>query len=212
LESKILRVLVVLGVPGVALGVFYLLLRQFNFQFETISPTWSALIAILFLLIVGFVTFYTIHKWAPERDKQGIVNNRLSSNDDLLDIRIKTTWGVPTGIGPHPNSLLCIEVQNHSTQIFYFRSLVVQLSNGKSMAPIVDAFGKQIPGPKHIDPGTSLSVHLDFLEIIRTATEAGAAIECIVVRDQIDRMFYSLTEEMQIAISNVKIWQKELLL
>ena len=53
METKFIRVLVALGVPGVALGIFYLLLRGFGFQFETISPTWAAIIAIIFLVIVG---------------------------------------------------------------------------------------------------------------------------------------------------------------
>lgn len=67
METKVIRSLVVLGVPGVALGIFFLLLRTFNFQFSQISNGWSAAIAILFLVIVGGVTFYTVHRWAPVR-------------------------------------------------------------------------------------------------------------------------------------------------
>jgi len=64
-ESKLLKSLVVLGVPGVALGIFYLLLKRLNFNFDTISSTWAASIAILFLLVVGWVTTYAIHRFAP---------------------------------------------------------------------------------------------------------------------------------------------------
>jgi hypothetical protein len=60
MEAKILRTLATLGVPGVALGVFYLLLRQFGFQFTTIGPVASAAIAILFLLLVAGVTLYAL--------------------------------------------------------------------------------------------------------------------------------------------------------
>jgi hypothetical protein len=65
IEAQLLRGLTVLGVPGVALGVFYLLLRSFNFDFAQISGGWSALIAVLFLLITGGVTLYGLHRWAP---------------------------------------------------------------------------------------------------------------------------------------------------
>jgi hypothetical protein len=60
MEARILRTLAALGVPGVALGVFYLLLRQFGFQFSTIDPVASAGIAILFLLLVAGVTLYAL--------------------------------------------------------------------------------------------------------------------------------------------------------
>ncbi|MCK4831021.1 hypothetical protein KA005_85715 [bacterium] len=209
MESKIIKTLVVLGVPGVALGVFYLLLRQFNFQFDIISPSWAAIIAILFLLTVAAITLYAIHRWAPESKSHGSLISEQSTGSDLPDIRVKATWGVPEGIGPNVNSLLCIHVQNYSNQPFFFDSLYIQLSNGKTMVPRVDAFDKPVPGPTRMDPGSSLNVYLDFFEIVSTADKAGKAdIQMVVVRDQIDRTFRSSTEEMQIAISNMEGWQR----
>jgi hypothetical protein len=72
MEPRFIRSLVVLGVPGAALGVMYLLLRRFNFQFSTVDPTWTAIIVILFLVIVGVITWYALHKWAPLRKDNGI--------------------------------------------------------------------------------------------------------------------------------------------
>jgi hypothetical protein len=65
MESRILKPLIVLGVPGVALGVLYLLLRSFNFRFSEIPPTWAALIAVIFLVIVGATTIFALHRFAP---------------------------------------------------------------------------------------------------------------------------------------------------
>ena len=73
MEAKLIKSLIVLGVPGVALGIFYLLLRQFDFKFENIDGTWAAIIAILFLLIVGGIVFYALRMWAPQRTKSGEV-------------------------------------------------------------------------------------------------------------------------------------------
>lgn len=210
MESKIIKALVVLGVPGVALGVFYLVLRQFNFQFETIAPTETAVIAVIFLLMVGGITFYAIHRWAPERRIQESEGGAQSTAHDRPDVRVKATWGIPTGMGRNVNSVLFIDIQNHSDQIFFFNSLYLELSKGKTMVPRVDAFDRPVPGPTKIDPGSSLNVALDFLEITGAALEAGdLTIQRVVIRDQIDRVFYSSTEDMQIAIHNMKMWQKK---
>jgi hypothetical protein len=97
MESKIIRSLVVLGVPGVALGIFFLLLRQFNFSFATIEPTLAAVIAILFLVIVGSVTFYAIHRWAPQNTlpDTSVLNIATDALNALheLDNVIRTTIG-----------------------------------------------------------------------------------------------------------------------
>ena len=69
METKLIKILTPLGVPGVALGVFYLLLKGFGFNFSTIGPTWTAIIAILFLLVVGGVTVYALTKWDPAKNK-----------------------------------------------------------------------------------------------------------------------------------------------
>ncbi len=67
MELKLIKRLIVLGVPGVALGFFYLLLKGFDFDFQTIGPTWTAIIAIVFLLVVGSVTAYALRLWAPAK-------------------------------------------------------------------------------------------------------------------------------------------------
>ena len=67
METRLLRILAVLGIPGVALGIFYLLLRAFNFKFAQIDPGWTAIIAIMFLLVVGGVTAFALHLWRPTR-------------------------------------------------------------------------------------------------------------------------------------------------
>ena len=80
---------------GVALGIFYLLLRRFNFEFATIGSTAAEIIAVLFLLIVGTVTFYAIHRWAPQRNsaQSSLLTSTTGALDALheLDNAIRTT-------------------------------------------------------------------------------------------------------------------------
>ncbi len=68
MDFKLIRATaIILGVPGVALVIFYLLLKPFGFTFDTIGPTFSAIIALVFLLIVGSITAYALHLWAPKK-------------------------------------------------------------------------------------------------------------------------------------------------
>jgi hypothetical protein len=67
METKFIRALVGLGIPGVALGIFYLLFKAFSFQFSQVDKSWTGVIVVLFLVIVGGITFYALHRWAPQR-------------------------------------------------------------------------------------------------------------------------------------------------
>jgi len=90
MESKFIRVLVILGVPCAALGVSYLLFRQFNFQFQVINSLWSAVIVILFLMIVFGITFYSIQRWSTantERFKTNILApSSLGISDNIANL------------------------------------------------------------------------------------------------------------------------------
>jgi hypothetical protein len=95
MESRVLKALVVLGVPGVALGVFYLLLRQFGFSFSTIGAGASAGIAVLFLVIVGGVILFALHRWAPQRsDKTTVRDLKLPNGSRFTDAQFETYRGV----------------------------------------------------------------------------------------------------------------------
>lgn len=75
MEFKLIRSLIVLGVPGVSFGVFFLLMRGFNFTFDAIPSVFSGIIATLFLLIVGAITAFALHRWSP-LPKQPLADNR----------------------------------------------------------------------------------------------------------------------------------------
>ncbi|MBK1887771.1 hypothetical protein [Marinobacter sp. DY40_1A1] len=71
MEYRILKVLVSLGVPGVALGVFYLLFKSFGFSFPQVTAGWVGPIIVLFMLIVGAITFYALTLWRPSMSGDG---------------------------------------------------------------------------------------------------------------------------------------------
>ncbi|MDR7024234.1 hypothetical protein [Pseudomonas peli] len=80
MDINFIRPLIALGIPGVALGIFYLLMKPQSFEFSKIDPTWSAIIVLCFLIITGAVTLYALHRWAP----------KTKSND--LPVRKKPQW------------------------------------------------------------------------------------------------------------------------
>jgi hypothetical protein len=100
MERKLLKTLAVLGVPGVALGVFYLLLRTFDFQFSAIDQTWSAVIVIVFLLVVALVTIYALHRWSP-RIETNTRKGASSGLDPSGDATRKTSEAYPSDDADH---------------------------------------------------------------------------------------------------------------
>ncbi|MCP4744703.1 MAG: tetratricopeptide repeat protein, partial [Desulfobacteraceae bacterium] len=72
-EIKLWKVFTSLGVPGLALGVFYMLFRQFQWD---IQPVWAGPLAVLFMLLTAGLIFYTLTLYAPV--------NRGSSSEETL--------------------------------------------------------------------------------------------------------------------------------
>lgn len=143
-----------------------------------------------------------------ELRQNGHTNAKVDSS--IPDIRVKASWGLPTGMGPKPRSILCAELQNHSSQPFYFQSIYIELSDGRSMVPVTDAFDRPIQEKTKLDPGANLSLYFDFAHMLERAEQAnGAKLKRFVVRDQIDRQFYSTENDMEIAISNFMKWNEK---
>jgi hypothetical protein len=163
------------------------------------------------MLLIGHLTptankILAAYSITPQK-KKNTVHANANPRSELPDVRVTVTWGLPTGIGPYAPSLLCVEVQNHSAQSVFFKSIAIELSNGQELAPRADAFGASIPGRTKLDSGSSLPFYLDFASILQSASKAGELkLRRCVITDQINRKFYSSEEAMEIAVSNYKKW------
>jgi hypothetical protein len=82
LEAKFIKPLIALGIPGVALGVFYLLGNKFNFRFSEVSPVLSALVVVVFIVSITGVTIFALHRWSPQKNEAP----EAASHDDKFDI------------------------------------------------------------------------------------------------------------------------------
>jgi hypothetical protein len=153
--------------------------------------------------LTGLVNALTHSKITSPSDKDYIHNNRSSD----FEIVVKTTWGIPAGMGPNTKSLLCVEVQNHSEKPLYYSSMMIELSDGKTMVPQIDAFDRPLPNDCVINSGDSLGYYFDFADILETAKNAGASIKSVVAKDKIGREFRSSSEELEIAIANFTKWE-----
>jgi len=67
---RIIRSLIVLGVPGVALGIFYLLLEGFHFEFAALSKEQSFVVVILFISSVVGVILFALHRYASDTKRE----------------------------------------------------------------------------------------------------------------------------------------------
>ncbi len=54
-----------LGVPGLALGVFYMLFRTFKFSIPAVPKNYAGSIVVLFMLLIAGITFFALQKFAP---------------------------------------------------------------------------------------------------------------------------------------------------
>lgn len=68
MEFDIWKIFSSYGIPGIAFGVFYMLLRTFKFKFPVIAKSWSGPIVVTFMLLVSGVVIYGLTLWAPEKN------------------------------------------------------------------------------------------------------------------------------------------------
>lgn len=80
MESKILKVFASLGVPGLALGIFYMLFRTFHWDFPEVPVGYVGPIIVLFMVIIGAIVFYALNRFTPHKT---IID--AHNGDQLLD-------------------------------------------------------------------------------------------------------------------------------
>lgn len=79
-DFEIFKILVSLGVPGVALGILYLLFRKFSFIFPSVPKVWVGPIIVLFMLLISGIVFYSLSLWSPVTIKIENENHNSNSN------------------------------------------------------------------------------------------------------------------------------------
>ena len=68
MENNLLKIFVSLGVPGLALGVFYMLFKSFKWDFPQVPSVWVGPIIIFFMLLTSSIVFYVLTLWAPKKN------------------------------------------------------------------------------------------------------------------------------------------------
>ena len=66
-EFDLWKVFVSLGVPGLAIGVFYMLFRRFDWKLPEVSRPWAGPLLLVFMLLVGGVVLFALEKFAPSQ-------------------------------------------------------------------------------------------------------------------------------------------------
>lgn len=69
-EVSLWQVFASLGVPGLALGVMYMLYKRFNWKFETVPSSWTGPIVVLFLVFIFAIVLTALVLWGPSKHAQ----------------------------------------------------------------------------------------------------------------------------------------------
>lgn len=65
-----------LGIPGIALALFFGLARVFQWRFASIPSRFGAPIIVLYLLLAAGLTFYALILWSPTPGKSNTIDDR----------------------------------------------------------------------------------------------------------------------------------------
>jgi hypothetical protein len=64
-ETEVWKIFAGLGVPGLALGVLYMLFRAFDWKLPEVHKAWVGPLLLVFMLIVGGIVVFALHLWSP---------------------------------------------------------------------------------------------------------------------------------------------------
>jgi hypothetical protein len=70
-----------LGVPGLALGIFYMLFRTFDWEFPIVPSNWVGPIIVLSMVLTSVIIFYTLTLWRPQSRPVFVPGNRIDPTD-----------------------------------------------------------------------------------------------------------------------------------
>jgi len=84
MDVDIWKIFVSLGVPGLALGIFYMLFKTFKWEFPKVPVKWVAPIIILFMLLTFSIVFYALTLWAPQDTKSSVERKDEPQKNEIL--------------------------------------------------------------------------------------------------------------------------------
>ena len=79
MDVKYWKALAALGVPGVALGLFYKLYDKLDWPLASLPPEQVFTLALVFMLLIAAVVFFTLFLWRP-RPEVKTTSNAVSIN------------------------------------------------------------------------------------------------------------------------------------
>lgn len=139
LEIELWKIFTSLGVPGVALGVFYMLFRTFKWEFPKVPRGWVGPIIITFMVLTSGIILYALTLFAPQ----------ANSDSSLLSDDATNAIQFPVNDRILERYLLSLEqaVESHNWQ-------VVLTLFGEENFQMQRSIG--IRAPQYIEEGLSL--------------------------------------------------------
>lgn len=79
-EITMLKIFVTFGIPGLVLGVFFLIFRSFHWDFPKVPKQWVGPIIVIYLLLATIIIWHTLRLWSP-----GNYKNNSTSSSSIVD-------------------------------------------------------------------------------------------------------------------------------
>lgn len=138
-EIKLWKVFASLGIPGIALGVFYFLFRRFNFLFPEVPVGWVGPIVALFMILASVIVFYALMRWAPASgvatvritvlgpDNMPVENSKIKPSIGGETKKVDGGWELELAISKLPDDQkITIYAEQKQTNLFGQREIVVK--------------------------------------------------------------------------------------
>ena len=146
MDSKIFKIFAALGVPGLALGVFYGLFLKFDWKFSLVPEDYVGPIIILFMILVSSITLYALNLWSPKGDKTqpNDESSKVSSVLESSTKRLKDYFLIGCGIGNRLSILPVPKVEQDNRDFHEFVSYLKMLGISNKDVELINSFERKL--------------------------------------------------------------------
>jgi hypothetical protein len=142
-DLQLWKAFISLGVPGLALGVFFMLFRTFNWRFPNVPRRWVGPIVVVFMLLSCGLIGYSLSLWSPKASETSV---KIGDGADVSGSIAGRDVGEQTAFGNAMSRNSVYEVRDSNASEF-----VASREIGKVKGTHDDAKSESLVGTCEVD-------------------------------------------------------------
>ncbi len=91
-KISLFQIFASLGIPGLALGIFYMLFKGFRWKFPAVPKQWVGPTIVIFIIVTGGIILTTLILWAPNPNNGTRANDTMEKIDTVLAVVKDSTF------------------------------------------------------------------------------------------------------------------------